>query len=270
MSGVTVVIAAHRRREPLRRAIASVVAQTRSADAIVVCQDGDDPAVAAIATEAGAGRTQVLRLPTGESGPAAARNLGIEAATSAWVAFLDDDDEWHPEHLAGLIWPRGSADLYCSNAVTRSSGRLLIPRRESGPVSQFAIARSNPVITSTVIARTAALRAVGGFDPPHTGIEDLDLWLRLVAAGYRIWFDSAPSVTYDDTGDDRMSLRRAEISRQRAARLTTAASRTRHPRMVLIAAHATASAVAWSGVGGATRLRRARFPAATPRQSSSG
>jgi len=36
-------------------------------------------------------------------GPAAARNSGIAAADSKYIAYLDDDDEWHPEHLYSLI-----------------------------------------------------------------------------------------------------------------------------------------------------------------------
>lgn len=43
-------------------------------------------------------RVRVIELDESRGAPAA-RNAGVQNATAAWTAFLDDDDEWLPEKL---------------------------------------------------------------------------------------------------------------------------------------------------------------------------
>jgi hypothetical protein len=57
------------------------------------------------------------------------------------------------------------------------------------------LAVHNPVATSTVLVRRAAVLAAGGFDPQFRGPEDYDLWLR-VAARERVVFLDAPLARY--------------------------------------------------------------------------
>ncbi len=121
-------------------------------------------------------------------GPAAARNAGWRAATSAWVAFLDDDvlppADWTARlatDLAGL-----PAD------VAGSQGRLRVPlppghrptdeeRRTTGLVGK-------PWITADLAYRRQVLADVGGFDErfPRAFREDCDLAVRVIRAGWAI------------------------------------------------------------------------------------
>src|SRR3954452_17493718 len=96
---VSVVIPASRRPDLVRRAVASALAQRPVPPAEVIVVDdasGDD--TAEVARQAGA---TVIVNPE-DLGAGATRNAGIEAASRPWIALLDSDDEWLPEHLGRL------------------------------------------------------------------------------------------------------------------------------------------------------------------------
>lgn len=91
----SVVIATYRRHEFVVQAVDSALAQHHPPAEVIVVSDGPDPEL-----RARLGRHPVRVLDPAHRGVAAARNTGVRAATSRWVSFLDDDDLWHPEHLA--------------------------------------------------------------------------------------------------------------------------------------------------------------------------
>ena len=87
----------------LLAAVDSVLAQTCPPANVIVVIDGNDGA----AVRLSAARPQVEVLPIDvPRGAAHARQAGIEHATATWVAFLDDDDLWHPSkqaHVAAWV-----------------------------------------------------------------------------------------------------------------------------------------------------------------------
>lgn len=91
---VATVVATHRRPEELRRAVASALAQSVGDQVVLVVDDGaglpelpDDPRLFAVS----------LARNTGVAG--VVRNVGIRLTRSRFVAFLDDDNTWEPDHL---------------------------------------------------------------------------------------------------------------------------------------------------------------------------
>ena len=90
-----VIIPTHNRPQLVIQAVDSVLGQTYPATEIIVIVDGPDPRV----TD-GLGDRQVTVIEQVQSGEAGARNTGLNRAATEWVCFLDDDDLWHPEHLA--------------------------------------------------------------------------------------------------------------------------------------------------------------------------
>lgn len=89
----------------LRRALASVAAQTHSDWQLVIVNDGGDPGPLAEVVAAAAlpeGRLQVIG-NAASRGRAAAFNQGLAALTTRFVACLDDDDTWDPGFLAALV-----------------------------------------------------------------------------------------------------------------------------------------------------------------------
>ncbi|MEU9887779.1 glycosyltransferase [Sphaerisporangium sp. NPDC051011] len=129
---------------------------------------------------------RVLR--TGGRGPAAARNAGWRAATTQWVAFLDDDVLPPPWWMDALLTDLSELD----EGVAGSQGRLDVPlpagRRPTDAERNTAALMRAGWATADMAYRRDALEAVGGFDErfPRAHREDADLALRLLKAGYRL------------------------------------------------------------------------------------
>src|SRR5262245_50792988 len=96
MSMVSVIMPTFNRADTIRRAIRSVQAQTFTDWELIVVDDGStDNTVALI--EGYDPRLKLIRQKN--QGTAGARNAGLRASASSYIAFLDSDDEWLPHHL---------------------------------------------------------------------------------------------------------------------------------------------------------------------------
>ena len=98
MPNVCIIIPTWNRAERLSRAIASVLEQTyRDFELWVVDDSSDDRTQELLKKYKDQLKTLML---TSNRGVSAARNAGIRASDSEWIAFLDSDDLWHPEKLS--------------------------------------------------------------------------------------------------------------------------------------------------------------------------
>ncbi|MGW5284178.1 glycosyltransferase family 2 protein [Streptomyces collinus] len=153
---VATVIATHRRPEELRAAVRSVLAQTVHDQVVVVVDDGaglpelpSDPRLFAVS----------LARNTGVAG--VVRNVGIRLTRSRYVAFLDDDNLWEPDHLeralAVLESPRGPDGVYTAlrRVLPDGTERDVL----SVPFDRRRAARESFLDTNAFVARrTRALR----------------------------------------------------------------------------------------------------------------
>lgn len=112
-------------------------------------------------------------------GPSTVRNRLAGAASGDWLAFLDDDDVFYPQHLATLVANAGDTDLVWS--LCDVDGQAPIHHRCN--VNKLLYGNFIPV---TVLLRKAAFDAVCGFPlVPIPGGEDVMLWRRLLERGFR-------------------------------------------------------------------------------------
>jgi glycosyltransferase involved in cell wall biosynthesis len=95
---VSIVVPTYNRPDLVRRAVRSVLEQTYSEIECIVVDDGPSEETRAAVESFDDDRVHYLRHSTNR-GASSARNTGIEFARGDYVAFLDDDDEWHPEKL---------------------------------------------------------------------------------------------------------------------------------------------------------------------------
>lgn len=153
---VATVIATHRRPEALLRAVHSALDQTERDHLVVVVDDGAglpplpaDPRLLAVCLARNTGTAGVVR------------NVGIRLTRSAYVAFLDDDNEWEPGHLAtalaALRAPGGPDAVY--TALRRVLPDGTVKDVLSVPYDRRRAARESFLDTNAFVARrTRALR----------------------------------------------------------------------------------------------------------------
>ncbi|MFC0082672.1 glycosyltransferase family 2 protein [Aciditerrimonas ferrireducens] len=186
-AAVTVVVPTRDRPRLLADALGSLLAQTRSDWRAIVVHDGPLPAtdLALVPTDP---RIELLALEE-PRGAAAARNRALPLVGTPFVAFLDDDDRFRPDHLA-----RALAALEAGAEVTVSGCQYVEEtveptgdRRATGatwaydpsPYSDTRLAAGNFIPLPSVCCRTDALAQAGPFDEGLTVYEDWELLLRL-------------------------------------------------------------------------------------------
>jgi glycosyltransferase involved in cell wall biosynthesis len=183
-------------------ALDSVLAQTRLPDEILIVNDGstDDSAEAITAIVARVNTIPITVITQSNAGQSAARNAAIVRATSQLAAFLDQDDRWHPDHLAVLArgfesdpelgWTYSDFDEIDGHSKLTTRDYLAthgVPQPKSD-VTAYLV-RDAMILPTACVVRIAALNAVGGFDPLLSGYEDDDLFLRLFRAGWTCRFE---------------------------------------------------------------------------------
>lgn len=208
IADVTVIIALHNRARLILRALDSISSQTLRPAAIIVVDDAstDDGRAVVEAWVPPAGTTLTILSHDSNRGAAVARNTGMTAATTAYIAFLDSDDLWLPGALARLLPPleaHADAVLCCADAdVVDEGGQRLRPGyllpaltpADTVPLPdpdgallalvdpQSLLLETSPIPTcSAVFRRFAALAA--GLMPDFRAGEDWLFWLRLAQQG---------------------------------------------------------------------------------------
>ena len=182
---VGVVIPTRNRPELVRRAIAGVREQRYPGEVkVVVVYDQTEPDYLLAATDG----TPVLVLTNWRtSGLAGARNTGILALDTEFVAFCDDDDTWKPDKLrrqvAALLAEPDSEFATCAIEVEyegRATPRLA--HRSRVTVDDLARSRMAMLHSSSFLIRRESLTAEGiglvAEDAPGSQNEDWDLLLR--------------------------------------------------------------------------------------------
>lgn len=163
-STVSVVIPAYNAEKCLGETLASVLAQTRPADEILVIDDGSQDDTEKIAKSFG---SSIRYIRQANQGIAGARNTGIREARSEWIALLDHDDLMLPDKLQKQM---SIIESHPELSVVYSSFDAFYPDGSTKHVAAFpadklwpAIRYRTPILPSAAIIRRSALEEVGGF-----------------------------------------------------------------------------------------------------------
>ncbi|MCP4709629.1 MAG: glycosyltransferase family 2 protein, partial [Planctomycetes bacterium] len=208
---ISVVIPAYNAEEYVGRAIESVLNQTRPAEEVIVVDDGSLDGTAAVVDDYG---SKLRLIVQSNEGVSEARNVGIKAAQSEWIAFLDADDEWLPEklkvqmaHLRGhsdLVWTHGdyfksvSREIPLKPARDMNRAEALLGGKEyfnsyfEGFLSGFY------AWTGTILVRREVLIKAGLFRKGQLRAQDTDMWFRIAYKWPRIGFISQPLAIFHE------------------------------------------------------------------------
>jgi succinoglycan biosynthesis protein ExoO len=117
----SVIIPAYNVSDIIGRAIRSAAAQTFAPLEILIIDDCSTDNTVEVVKALGRDIPALRLLSTpANTGPAAARNVGLRAAKGDWIALLDSDDAWKPGRLKRLseVASATSADFVADNLVT--------------------------------------------------------------------------------------------------------------------------------------------------------
>ncbi len=222
MTTVSAVIPTRDRARWVERAVASVLAQTRPPEEVIVVDDGSTDGTAECLREL---FPQVRVISTENRGVSAARNRGIAAAASEWIAFLDSDDEWRPEKLEAQLEALAAEPgcrLCHSDEIWIRNGRRVNPRRHhekrGGSIYRRCLPRCVISPSAALVARSLLVE-VGLFDESLPACEDYDLWLRICVREPVAYVDR-PLVVKHGGHDDQLSRTVPALDRYRIRALT--------------------------------------------------
>lgn len=204
MPAVSVVMPVYNGAPFLRRALASVATQTFTDWELVAVDDASTDDSLALLDAAAADPRVRVRRHAANRGQAATRNTALRAARGELVAYLDQDDEFYPDHLA-RAW-----DLRAGGDVLIFQYDLIEEHPDSprfgGATTYDPAARRHHMFSETitvplgVVHRRALLDRTGMFDETlgkYRGQdEDGDLWRRFVRAGARVVYVAHRSGRY--------------------------------------------------------------------------
>ena len=212
---VSVVIPCYRCADTIKRAVKSVAEQTLKPYEVILVDDcsGDDTLATLYELQAGypKGWVKVIESPK-NGGTGIARNLGWEAATQPYIAFLDSDDSWHKLKIeVQYSWMNKNPNVALTgHACQQLDNEASVNRQDDFtsvaakfyPVKKNKLLLSNSLSTPSVMVRRDIPNR---FPDGKRYAEDYALWLEICCAGLQCYRSDLPlaylyKATYGESG----------------------------------------------------------------------
>lgn len=204
MPRVSVIMPTYNAGARIGLAIGSVLSQSHPDVELVVVDDGSTDDTYNIASGFG---DRITLLKQSNSGPNAARNAGMRAATGEIFALCDSDDLLLPNYLREslAVLENASERVWVTCAAMALTDHGL---RDYGvspfgeiPVDQQreAILQMNFVSIFSVFPRRM-VEEIGEFSEELHRCEDWEYWARALLSGWRVAFQSEPAAMYRQQG----------------------------------------------------------------------
>ena len=189
MVKISVVIPVFNKGFILNETLNSVLQQTFTNFEIIIINDGSIDNSLEVLSKFNDSRIYVYSQEN--KGAAAARNLGIEKSNGEFIAFLDADDYWFPNHLEELIklseqYP--NCGCYCSRYQIKNTKNSILNPTFKNISSEFIgivenyFASNHPFkinITLNQMIPKKIVTEMGGFTEEVTNGQDLELWTKI-------------------------------------------------------------------------------------------
>jgi glycosyltransferase involved in cell wall biosynthesis len=192
---ISVIMPAYNVANLIAAALDSALQQTFQDIEIVVVNDGS-PDTAELEKVLTPYLPKIVYIKQENKRAAGARNTAIRQANGEFLAFLDSDDSWFPDHLAfqmKLFAEDPTLDLvYCNCLALGDPNRPhewmdRCPSRGPATFAALVVERCQIPI-SAVVARKSAIVKAGLFDESLVRCDDYDMWLRAAFHGAKIGY----------------------------------------------------------------------------------
>ena len=189
-NSVSVIIPVFNRLKSIPRSINSVINQTYPVNEIIVVDDGSNDGTYDMIKE---NFPQAILIYQENRGVSSARNIGIQAANSKWIAFLDSDDEWMPNKIEEqisffiknpLFKVCHTDEIWIRNGVRVN--QMKKHRKYGGEIYKKCLPLC-VISPSSIIIHKDIFNDVGFFDENLPVCEDYDLWLR-ICSKYKVLY----------------------------------------------------------------------------------
>ena len=206
---ISAVIPAYNAEKYITRAIDSVLNQIRPVDEIIIVDDGSTDNTAEVIKRYG---DKVQCIYQENAGVSAARNTGIKAAATDWIAFLDADDEWLPERIqlqvellkrnSDLVWVSGNyIRCLCDENLSRphvSESAAMDALNGTDCFENFFAAYRKSIwgCTDTMLIKKSVLEEMELFREDLRKMEDIDLFWKIARSHPKIGYVSQPIAIY--------------------------------------------------------------------------
>jgi glycosyltransferase involved in cell wall biosynthesis len=188
---VSVIIPAYNTASLIAACLDSVFSQTYRDFEVIVVNDGspDTPQLENVLQPY---LDRIIYIKQANKRAAGARNTAINKARGDWLAFLDSDDSWLPDHLVAQmkLLSDSALDMAYCNGFRIGDRREFMDRCPShGPASFAALIEERCQIpVSTVVVRKSSIVKAGVFDETLSQCDDYDMWVRTAFHGAKIGY----------------------------------------------------------------------------------
>ncbi|MGH9848685.1 MAG: glycosyltransferase family A protein [Blastocatellia bacterium] len=225
-TSLSVIIPTYNRSEYLPQAVASALAQEGVDVEVIIVDDGSTDETATVIEQCRSYWGERARYIWQENSErSVARNHGLRYARGEFLAFLDSDDIWMPDHarlcLAALRSHPQVVAAYGEYGLMTADGRPIHNQvaRPASTGKQFLLdlCLKRLILHPTeVVLRRTAITSNELFDPEIPGAEDWLLWVELASRGGfarvgqpTVWMRSHPKGTFGDPRKFTRSLMKA-------------------------------------------------------------
>lgn len=182
---VSIIVPTYNRAHLLPRCLDSLLDQSDPDLEIIVVDDGSTDDTAQVLQRYSSRDSRVRTVSQDNEGGCAARNAGVDAATSPWITFLDSDDEVTRDWLTELVTPlKQGADVVCCGyrqlAMDGSRVNETVPRPWS-PEAPTSRVSGGLFLSGTFALKRDLFYQVGGYTTGLPANQLSEFRLRLLA-----------------------------------------------------------------------------------------
>lgn len=237
----SVIVPVHNKERYVKDALYSILNQTYSDFEIIVVDDCSSDNSLHVCQSIQDSRVEIFRRFEPGPGGYAARNFGIQKAKGEWIAFLDADDEWYPDHLRNML------DLACEfdhvnilssarhlkhkDIIEKDSYGCLFSKSHLLTLEDYlqnAIRGRRAIGTNSICIRRSSLKSFNVFPAGRAKRSgDLYAWVVLVAQqGKLAWSPKVASLSNRDVvGVSLTNIPSIELAREMVSELEGYCSR---------------------------------------------